>query len=167
VVGIEYGQTSREAYGRDPRVPSQQMRISCHRIFQWPSRRRSQPEISHEKMGDEGEVGEGKPRRVKRKKRQQATIGAKVHFKQMPTLHLTAAPGCMGLRSRFFSCFLFVCLCGPHGRCDGGKYYAIPSFELVLLLDDILFRNDCQNQRIEQLRNPYETVSFQGFLVNR
>jgi hypothetical protein len=164
VEGIECGQTSREAYRRDPRVPSQQMRISRHRILQRPSKRRSQPETSREKMGEGrgGEGGEGRPRRVKSKKRQQATIGAKVHFEQMPTLHLTAAPGCMGLRSRFFSCFLLVGLCCPHGRGDRGKYYAVPSFELVLLLDDVLFRSDCQNQRIEQLRNPYETVSMQA-----
>ena len=88
-------------------------------------------------------------------------MGAKVHLEQMPTLHLTAAPGCMGLCSRFFSCFLLVGLSCPHGRGDRGKYHAVPSFELVLLLDDILFRNDCQNQRIEQLRNTYETVSIQ------
>lgn len=88
---------------------------------------------------------------------------AKVHLEQMPTLHLTAAPGCMRLRSRLFSCFLLVGLSCPHGRGDGGKYYTVPSFKLVLLLDDILFRNDCQNQRIEQLRNTYETVSIQVF----
>jgi hypothetical protein len=79
----------------------------------------------------------------------------------MPALHLTAAPGCMGLRSSLFSCFLLVSLCCPHGRGDRGKYYAVPLFELVLLLDDVLFRNNCQNQRIEQLRDPYETVSTQ------
>jgi hypothetical protein len=109
---------------------------------------------------DEG--GSARPGRVERKKRRQATLLAKVHFEQMPTLHLTAAPGCMGLRSRFFSCFLLVGLCCPHGRGDRGKYYAVPSFELVLLLDDVLFRNDSQNERIEQLRNPYETVGMQA-----
>ena len=67
----------------------------------------------------------------------------------------------MGLRSRFFSCFLLVGLRRPHGRGDRAKYYAAPLLELVLLLDNVLFRDDCQNQRIEQLRNPYGTVSMQ------
>lgn len=120
--------------------------------------RRSQPETGHEKVGDERGQGTEK---VKRRQRQEATIGTKVHFKQMPTLYLTAAPGCMGLRSRFFSCFLLVGLRCPHGRGDRAKYYAVPLFELILLLDDVLFRNNCQNQRIEQLRDPYKTISIQ------
>lgn len=69
--GIECGQTSREAYRRDPRVPSQQMWISCHRILQRPSKRRSQPETSHEKVGDEGAR---ETEKVKREKTQQATM---------------------------------------------------------------------------------------------
>ena len=140
--GIECGQTSREAYRSDPRVPSQQMRMSCHRILQWPSKRRGQPETSHEKMGDEGKTEEGKRERKNNKRPLEQRCTAS---EQMPALHLTAAPGCMGLRSRFFSCFLLVSLCCPHGRGDRGKYYAVPLFELVLLLDDVLFRNDCQN----------------------
>jgi hypothetical protein len=134
---------------------------SRHRILQWPSKDGASQKPVMRKWGMRGGGGEGGPGRVKGKKRQQVTIGAKVHFEQMPTLHLTAAPGCMGLRSRFFSCFLLVGLCCPHGRGDRGKYYAVPSFELVLLLDNVLFRSNCQNQRIEQLRDPYEAVSMQ------
>lgn len=131
---------------RDPRLPSQQMRISRHRVPQRPGKRRSQPETSHKKWGMmEGErEGEGKEQ-----EKTTSDHWAKVHLEQMPTLHLTAAPGCMGLRSCFFSCFLLVGLCCPHGRGDRGKYNAVPSFELVLLLDDVFFSSDCQNQRIE------------------
>jgi hypothetical protein len=32
------------------------MRVSRHRILQWPGKRRSQPETSHERVGNEGVV---------------------------------------------------------------------------------------------------------------
>ena len=68
-------------------------------------------------------------------------------------LRLTAAPGYMGSRRRFFSCFLLVRLCRPRGGRGQGQSYAVVSFELVLLFYDVFFRNDCQDQRVEQLRN--------------
>ncbi len=84
----------------------------------------------------------------------------KVHQIRPRTLRLTAAPGCVRPRRRFFSCFLLVSLCRPCGSGRRGQYYAVPSFQLVLLLYDVFFRNDCHDQRVKQLRNAYETFSM-------